>query len=128
MPSTTSGIRFFKRLSFRPRRGRTIRLAARTVEGGYWTVSSGGVPTTAREPPDATSPHAETDTPDAPGMQSGLQSLAVLLTALSRIPTERFGRTVFTAADALHEVGAWRRRSTNTLGLHTHRVIPTRAC
>ncbi|UVE70438.1 DUF1641 domain-containing protein (plasmid) [Burkholderia pyrrocinia] len=44
---------------------------------------------------------------DKPGMQSGMQNLAVLLMALSRIPPERFGKAVFAAADALHHVGAW---------------------
>ncbi|WP_176049834.1 DUF1641 domain-containing protein [Burkholderia sp. BCC1644] len=47
------------------------------------------------------------DALDKPGMQSGMQNLAVLLTALSRIPPEQFGKAVFAAADALHHVGAW---------------------
>ncbi|AXF25587.1 hypothetical protein CUJ89_34615 [Burkholderia pyrrocinia] len=47
------------------------------------------------------------DTLDKPGMQSGMQNLAVLLMALSRIPPEQFGKAVFAAADALHHVGAW---------------------
>ncbi|VWC73740.1 hypothetical protein BLA50215_00751 [Burkholderia lata] len=47
------------------------------------------------------------DALDKPGMQSGMQNLAVLLMALSRIPPEQFGRAVFAAADALHHVGAW---------------------
>lgn len=45
---------------------------------------------------------------DKPGMQSGVQNLAALLMALSRIPPEQFGRAVFAAADALHHVGAWK--------------------
>ncbi|HIC7214341.1 DUF1641 domain-containing protein [Burkholderia stabilis] len=48
------------------------------------------------------------DALDKPGMQSGMQNLAVLLTALSRIPPEQFGKAVFAAADALHHVGAWK--------------------
>ncbi|KUY77323.1 DUF1641 domain-containing protein [Burkholderia cepacia] len=47
------------------------------------------------------------DALDKPGMQSGMQNLAVLLMALSRIPPEQFGKAVFAAADALHHVGAW---------------------
>ncbi|WP_367190715.1 DUF1641 domain-containing protein [Burkholderia sp. Ed8] len=47
------------------------------------------------------------DALDKPGMRSGMQNLAVLLTALSRIPTDQFGRAAFAAADALHHVGAW---------------------
>ncbi|OXJ25921.1 hypothetical protein CFB82_36205 [Burkholderia sp. HI2714] len=48
------------------------------------------------------------DTLDKPGMQSGMQNLAVLLMALSRIPPEQFSKAAFAAADALHHVGAWR--------------------
>ncbi|WP_321820147.1 MULTISPECIES: DUF1641 domain-containing protein [unclassified Burkholderia] len=44
---------------------------------------------------------------DKPGMQSGMQNLAALVTALSRIPPEQFGKAVFAAADALHHIGAW---------------------
>ncbi|CAB3961747.1 MULTISPECIES: DUF1641 domain-containing protein [Burkholderia] len=47
------------------------------------------------------------DALDKPGMQSGMQNLAVLLMALSRIPPEQFGKAVFAAADALHHIGAW---------------------
>ena len=47
------------------------------------------------------------DALDKPGMQSGMQNLAVLLMALSRIPPEQFGKAVLRAADALHHVGAW---------------------
>ncbi|RQU47476.1 DUF1641 domain-containing protein [Burkholderia cenocepacia] len=47
------------------------------------------------------------DALDKPGMQSGMQNLAMLVTALSRIPPEQFGRAAFAAADALHHVGAW---------------------
>ncbi|VWC69129.1 hypothetical protein BLA18110_01853 [Burkholderia lata] len=47
------------------------------------------------------------DALDKPGMQSGMQNLAVLLMALSRIPPEQFGKAVFAAADALHHVAAW---------------------
>ncbi|MCA8002309.1 DUF1641 domain-containing protein [Burkholderia metallica] len=47
------------------------------------------------------------DALDKPGMQSGMQNLAVLVTALSRIPPEQFGKAAFAAADALHHVGAW---------------------
>ncbi|WP_239664386.1 hypothetical protein [Burkholderia cenocepacia] len=47
------------------------------------------------------------DVLDKPGMQSGMQNLAMLVTALSRIPPEQFGRAAFAAADALHHVGAW---------------------
>lgn len=47
------------------------------------------------------------DALDKPGMQSGMQNLATLLMALSRIPPEQFGKAVFAAADALHHVGAW---------------------
>ncbi|CAI8697874.1 hypothetical protein C5615_18195 [Burkholderia cepacia] len=44
---------------------------------------------------------------DKPGMQSGMQNLAALLMALSRIPPEQFAKAVFAAADALHHVSAW---------------------
>lgn len=44
---------------------------------------------------------------DKPGRQSGVQNLAALVVALSRIPPEQFGKAVFAAADALHHIGAW---------------------
>ncbi|WP_322025568.1 DUF1641 domain-containing protein [Burkholderia sp. BCC1977] len=44
---------------------------------------------------------------DKPGMQCGMQNLAALVTALSRIPPEQFGKAVFAAADAMHHIGAW---------------------
>ncbi|MFB5149769.1 DUF1641 domain-containing protein [Burkholderia orbicola] len=47
------------------------------------------------------------DALDKPGMQSGMENLAVLVTALSRIPPEQFSRAAFAAADALHHVGSW---------------------
>ena len=47
------------------------------------------------------------DALDKPGMQSGMQNLAMLVTALSRIPPEQFSRAAFAAADALHHVGSW---------------------
>ncbi|MGU7812100.1 DUF1641 domain-containing protein [Burkholderia sp. AW49-1] len=64
----------------------------------------------ANEVVSANAQMAETfvDAFDKPGMQSGVQNLAALLMALSRIPPEQFGRAVFAAADALHHVGAWK--------------------
>ncbi|MDS0857807.1 DUF1641 domain-containing protein [Burkholderia pseudomultivorans] len=47
------------------------------------------------------------DTLDKPGMQTGVQNLAMLVMALSRVPPEQFGKVAFAAADALHHVGAW---------------------
>ncbi|WP_063552875.1 DUF1641 domain-containing protein [Burkholderia territorii] len=64
----------------------------------------------ANEVVSANAQMAETlvDAFDKPGMQSGVQNLAALLMALSRIPPEQFGKAVFAAADALHHVGAWK--------------------
>lgn len=45
---------------------------------------------------------------DKPGTQSGVQNLAALVMALSRIPPEQFGKAVFAAADAMHHIGAWK--------------------
>ena len=45
---------------------------------------------------------------DKPGMQTGVQNLAALVMALSRIPPEQFGKAAFAAADALHHIGAWK--------------------
>ncbi|PFH20770.1 hypothetical protein [Burkholderia sp. JKS000303] len=45
---------------------------------------------------------------DNPGTQSGVQNLAALVMALSRIPPEQFSKAVFAAADALHHIGAWK--------------------
>jgi len=45
---------------------------------------------------------------DKPGTQTGVQNLAALVMALSRIPPEQFGKAVFAAADAMHHVGAWK--------------------
>ncbi|KWF80973.1 hypothetical protein WL93_02065 [Burkholderia diffusa] len=44
---------------------------------------------------------------DKPATQSGVQNLAMLVMALSSIPPEQFGKTMFAAADALRHVGAW---------------------
>ncbi|MGR3908992.1 DUF1641 domain-containing protein [Burkholderia sp. SR8] len=44
---------------------------------------------------------------DKPGTQTGVQNLAALVMALSSIPPEQFGKTMFAAADALRHVGAW---------------------
>ncbi|MDR8048007.1 DUF1641 domain-containing protein [Burkholderia cenocepacia] len=43
-----------------------------------------------------------------PATQSGVQNLAALVMALSGIPPEQFGKTMFAAADALRHVGAWK--------------------
>ncbi|NIF41009.1 DUF1641 domain-containing protein [Burkholderia sp. Tr-862] len=45
---------------------------------------------------------------DKPGTQIGVQNLAALVMALSRIPPEQFGKAVFAAADAMHHIGAWK--------------------
>jgi uncharacterized protein YjgD (DUF1641 family) len=45
---------------------------------------------------------------DKTDTQNGMQNLAVLLTALSRIPPDQFSKTMFAVADALRHVGAWR--------------------
>ncbi|AYY57413.1 DUF1641 domain-containing protein [Burkholderia multivorans] len=44
---------------------------------------------------------------DKPGTQTGVQNLAMLVMALSRVPPEQFGKTMFAAADALRHIGAW---------------------
>lgn len=46
------------------------------------------------------------DAPDKPGMRSG-RNLAVLVTALSRIPPEQFGKAVFAPGHAWHSFSAF---------------------
>jgi uncharacterized protein YjgD (DUF1641 family) len=42
-----------------------------------------------------------------PEVQAGMQNLAVLLTALSRIPADQLGRFAFAATDAVNHVANW---------------------